>query len=62
MLFFNLAKYLAAFLWLIALWILILITLVRFGRIRREAGWLLVPYLAWVAFAGYLNFGVYLLN
>ena len=61
-LFFNLAKYLAAFLWLIALWILILITSVRFGRIRKEAGWLLVPYLAWVAFAGYLNFGVYLLN
>ena len=26
------------------------------------AGWLLLPYLAWVTFAGYLNLGVYILN
>ncbi|MDE5993298.1 MAG: tryptophan-rich sensory protein, partial [Oscillospiraceae bacterium] len=25
-------------------------------------GYLLIPYLIWVAFAGYLNFGIYLLN
>ena len=44
------------------LWALILITLLRFGRIRRLSGQLLIPYLLWVAFAGYLNLGVYLLN
>ena len=60
--FFNLGQYLLAFLWLIVLWGLILVTALRFGRIRKAAGWLLTPYLAWVAFAGYLNFGVYLLN
>ena len=60
--FFNLKWYLFAFLWLVILWILILITVLRFGRIRKPAGYLLVPYLLWVAFAGYLNLGIYLLN
>ena len=48
--FFNLKWYLFAFLWLVILWILILITALRFGRIRKPAGYLLVPYLLWVAF------------
>lgn len=60
--FFNLKWYLFAFLWLVILWILILITALRFGQIRKPAGYLLVPYLLWVAFAGYLNLGIYLLN
>lgn len=60
--FFNLKWYLFAFLWLVILWILILITALRFGRIRKPAGYLLVPYLLWAAFAGYLNLGIYLLN
>ena len=60
--FFNLKWYLFAFLWLVILWILILITALRFGRIRKPAGYLLVPYLLWVAFAGYLNLGIYQLN
>ena len=46
--FFNLKWYLFAFLWLVILWILILITALRFGRIRKPAGYLLVPYLLWV--------------
>ena len=33
-----------------------------FFKETPAAGWLLVPYLAWVAFAGYLNAGVWLLN
>lgn len=60
--FFNLAWYLFAFAWLVVLWILILITALRFRRIRSLAGRLLIPYLLWVAFAGYLNLGIYLLN
>ena len=50
--FFNLAWYLFAFAWLVVLWILILITALRFRRIRSLAGRLLIPYLLWVAFAG----------
>ncbi len=61
-LFFNLKAYLLAFLWLLLLWVLIAVTLRRFGLLRPAAGWLLVPYLAWVTFAGYLNLGIYLLN
>lgn len=60
--FFNSEAYLLAFLWLLLLWGLIMITLYRFYRITPAAGWLLVPYLLWVTFAGYLNLGIYLLN
>ncbi len=60
--FFELSLYLFAFLWLILLWLLILATTARFYHISRTAGYLMLPYLLWVTFAGYLNFGVYLLN
>lgn len=60
--FFNLNWWLFAFFWLILLWVMILGVTVQFHRIRHGAGLLMIPYLAWVAFAGYLNFGIYLLN
>lgn len=60
--FFGFQHYLTAFLWLLLLWVAILGTLILFYRTDKKAGWLLVPYLIWVAFAGYLNLGVYLLN
>lgn len=60
--FFNLGWYLFAFLWLVALWILILATTVAFYRISKPAAWLMLPYLVWVALAGYLNLGVWWLN
>ena len=46
----------------IALWIGIVITLWQFYKSDERAGDLLIPYLLWVTFAGYLNLGVYLLN
>ncbi len=60
--FFQFGWYLFSFLWLVLLWVLILITLVRFYRISKPAGYLLIPYLLWVTFAGYLNFAIWLLN
>lgn len=60
--FFNCGWYLFAFAWLVVLWVLILWTFLLFRRQSHPAGWTLLPYLAWVAFAGYLNFGIYLLN
>lgn len=60
--FFRFDAYLFSFFWLLLLWVLILVTIGKFAAIRRAAGWLLVPYLIWVTFAGYLNLGVYLLN
>lgn len=61
-LFFNLGLYLFSFFWLIFLWILIWVTLFLFYHIRKSAGYLLIPYLLWVSFAGYLNLSIYLLN
>ena len=60
--FFNLKAYLAALLWLVVLWFLILITAFLFYQKSKAAGLLLTPYLLWVFFAGYLNLGIYLLN
>jgi len=40
----------------------IVATMVLFWRISAPAGWLFVPYLAWVAFASTLNVGVVVLN
>ena len=60
--FFGLELYLAALAWLVLLWVLALITALRFRRISRAAFYLLVPYIAWLTFAAYLNFGVWLLN
>ncbi|MDY3619294.1 TspO/MBR family protein [Agathobaculum sp.] len=61
-LFFKLESYFTAFLWLVLLVILILVTIVRFARIDRRAAWLLAPYLLWTVFAGYLNLFIWLLN
>ena len=60
--FFAFQWYLGAFIVLVALWVLILLTLRAFTAIDETAGDLLIPYILWVTFAGYLNFGVFLLN
>lgn len=60
--FFNFSLYLFSFIWLVLLWLLILAAIVLFYRISKPAGYLMIPYLLWVTFAGYLNFQIYLLN
>lgn len=60
--FFNLENYLLAFIWLVILWVLIIITTVKFYKISNLAGYLMIPYILWVAFAGYLNLAIYFLN
>ena len=60
--FFNLKSYLFAFFWLLLLWVLIVITIKKFWGVRPGAAALLVPYLLWVTFAGYLNLAIYFLN
>lgn len=62
LIFFNARLYGVALIWLIILWVLILLTTVQFYRLRPAAGWLMLPYLLWVTFAGYLNAGIWLLN
>ena len=60
--FFGLGWLTAAFFILVALWIMIVVTTALFGRMDTIAGNLLLPYLLWVTFAGYLNFAFILLN
>ena len=60
--FFGERYYSGAFLVLVLLWAMILITIRQFGRIDKRAAWLLVPYVLWVTFAGYLNFFIALYN
>lgn len=60
--FFDFGWYLFSFFWLILLWLLILECIRQFRKISKTAAWLMVPYLIWVTFAGYLNLGIALLN
>jgi tryptophan-rich sensory protein len=61
-LFFGLHRPGPAFADIVALWMALAITVVCFGRVRRMAGVLLLPYLAWVTFAAALNFAIWRLN
>lgn len=60
--FFTFGAYEIAFAWLVALFLLIVLTAVRFFGINRLAGGLMLPYILWVLFAGYLNLAVAYLN
>ncbi len=51
-----------AFLELVALWVVLLITILRFLKISKTAGYLLIPYILWVSFATILNLSIVLLN
>ena len=60
--FFNMELYAFSFVWLLTLLFLIVMTAARFWRIDKRAGALILPYIAWVVFAGYLNLGIAVLN
>ena len=60
--FFHFQWYLFSFFWLLLLWVLVFITIKRFYAISKLAGYLLIPYLIWLTFAAYLNFGVWWKN
>lgn len=61
-LFFGLHSPAAALADLLLLWLGIVATIFAFGRYSGTASILLVPYLAWVTFAGFLNYGFWRLN
>ena len=60
--FFNFQAFGFAFVWLVILWVLILMMTLTFSKADRLSALLQIPYLIWVLFAGYLNFGVWRLN
>jgi benzodiazapine receptor len=44
------------------LWTSVLLTMLAFFGRQTTAGWLFVPYLAWVSFAAVLNFAIWSMN
>ena len=62
LIFFNLRAYGFALAWLGLLWVLILWMIFAFRKSDRPAAWLQIPYLLWVTFAAYLNWGVWVMN
>ena len=60
--FFGMRRPDLAFVEIVMLWSSILATIATFYSLSAAAAWLLVPYLAWVTFAGVLNFTIWRLN
>lgn len=60
--FFNLKAYYFAFFWLLIMWILILLLLINSEKVDKKAFYLLLPYMIWTTFAGYLNIMIAILN
>lgn len=60
--FFGMKRMDLAFVELLALWLAILATILAFVPHSAAAAWLMLPYLAWVTFAGMLNLAIWRLN
>lgn len=60
--FFNLQDFGFSLLWLLLLWGLVLWMILAFRKVEPLAAKLQIPYLLWLTFAAYLNFGVWYLN
>ena len=60
--FFSLGAYLFAFIWLFALWLTVLLMIITFYPVDKVSSLIQIPYLIWLSFAAYLNFGIYFLN
>jgi tryptophan-rich sensory protein len=61
-LFFNAQAYGSAFLWILLLIALVIAMILSFRKVDPLAAWLQIPYLLWLLFAAYLNYGVWQLN
>mgnify|MGYP003292033284 FL=1 len=60
--FFNFEWYLFSFFWIILLWVLVFLMILRFYKIDKRAAYLNIPYLIWLVLAAYLNLGIWWLN
>ena len=61
-LFFGAHKVTAAWLLIVAMLVAGVAATIAYTRVRQLAGWLLVPYLIWIAYAGVLTFRIDQLN
>ena len=62
LIFFGLRQPMPALIVIIILWALIFWCILRFMKLRKAAGYLLIPYLLWVSFATLLNYSIVALN
>jgi tryptophan-rich sensory protein len=60
--FFNLQAFGLSFFWLLLLLFLICLMIYNFYQVNKLSALLQIPYLIWVAFAGYLTFSIWILN
>ncbi len=60
--FFGQHKVTMAFYLILLILALAIATTIVFGRIRKAAAWMMVPYLVWLSFASILNFQIDRLN
>jgi len=60
--FFGFHAMTAAFVEIVVMWVLILLTILSFRKISKAAAYLLIPYILWVTFASTLNLAVVILN
>lgn len=61
-LFFGLQEPAWALIAIVALHAMIVVTMILFAKIRKDAMWLMMPYLLWVSFAVILNGAIVFLN
>ena len=61
-LFFKFHSPMWAFIDIVLMILLIIITIFKFASISKPAAWLLVPYISWVCFAAILNYTIYSIN
>lgn len=62
LLFFNMKWFVFSFIWLLVLWVLILLLMINAKKVNKISFYLLIPYVLWVTFAGYLNLSIAILN
>jgi translocator protein len=61
-LFFGLRNPFLALIEIVLLWLMIYETYLKFAKIDKIAGYLFIPYIAWVSFASILNVSIWWLN
>ena len=60
--FFKFSMYKFAFVWLMTLWILVFLYIKTSFKLNKISSYLMMPYLVWMTFAGYLNLMIDILN
>ena len=60
--FFGMQNILGGFIIIIIMYIFLWLTIITFFKYSKVASLLLLPYLFWISFAAYLNFGYLVLN